>query len=91
MGSCKNSQWLRVRIIIYRTSHLAHSFSASISESLLLRNSMHTGPVRGLDFNPIQTNLLASGGVNGEVQHIHIDRTYKLTSQIGLHLGSEGP
>lgn len=40
----------------------------SASESLILRNTTHTGPVRGLDFNPIQTNLLASGGVNGEVR-----------------------
>ncbi|GLB39367.1 putative steroid receptor RNA activator (SRA1) [Lyophyllum shimeji] len=37
------------------------------SESLILRNTTHTGPVRGLDFNPIQTTLLASGGVSGEV------------------------
>lgn len=36
-------------------------------ESLILRNTTHTGPVRGLDFNPIQTSLLASGGVSGEV------------------------
>ncbi|KAF9460284.1 hypothetical protein BDZ94DRAFT_1223438 [Collybia nuda] len=40
---------------------------ADASESLILRNTTHTGPVRGLDFNPIQTSLLASGGVNGEV------------------------
>ncbi|KAF8156599.1 hypothetical protein B0H34DRAFT_467700 [Crassisporium funariophilum] len=40
---------------------------AGAAESLILRNTTHTGPVRGLDFNPIQTNLLASGGVNGEV------------------------
>ena len=33
-----------------------------------MRNATHTGPVRGLDFNPIQTNLLASGGINGEVR-----------------------
>ena len=36
-------------------------------DSLILRNTTHTGPVRGLDFNPIQTSLLASGGVSGEV------------------------
>ncbi|KAF6753615.1 hypothetical protein DFP72DRAFT_1010406 [Ephemerocybe angulata] len=35
--------------------------------SLILRNTIHNGPVRGLDFNPIQTNLLASGAVGGEV------------------------
>ncbi|KNZ74269.1 Protein transport protein SEC31 [Termitomyces sp. J132] len=40
---------------------------AGTSESLILRNTTHTGPVRGLDFNPIQTSLLASGGVSGEV------------------------
>ncbi|KAG5641968.1 hypothetical protein DXG03_003842 [Asterophora parasitica] len=40
---------------------------ARASDSLILRNTTHTGPVRGLDFNPIQTTLLASGGVNGEV------------------------
>ncbi|KAI0945133.1 hypothetical protein AcV7_001754 [Taiwanofungus camphoratus] len=37
------------------------------AESLILRNKTHTGPVRGLDFNPIQTNLFSSGAVNGEI------------------------
>uniref|UniRef100_A0A5K1K4C2 Protein transport protein SEC31 n=1 Tax=Ganoderma boninense TaxID=34458 RepID=A0A5K1K4C2_9APHY len=41
--------------------------SAEPSESLVLRNKTHTGPVRGLDFNPIQTNLFSSGAVNGEI------------------------
>ncbi|KAG6861064.1 hypothetical protein C0995_004406 [Termitomyces sp. Mi166 len=40
---------------------------AGASESLILRNTTHMGPIRGLDFNPIQTSLLASGGVSGEV------------------------
>ncbi|KAJ3805552.1 hypothetical protein F5876DRAFT_51675 [Lentinula aff. lateritia] len=40
---------------------------ASSSESLILRNNHHTGPVRALDFNPIQTSLLSSGGIGGEV------------------------
>ena len=39
----------------------------SASEFLLLRKTIHTGPVRGLDFNPLQTNLLSSGATNGEV------------------------
>ena len=38
------------------------------TESLMLRNKTHTGPVRGLDFNPIQSHLFASGAVNGEVR-----------------------
>ncbi|KAG8216349.1 hypothetical protein J3R82DRAFT_6428 [Butyriboletus roseoflavus] len=40
---------------------------ADASDSLILRNTIHTGPVRGLDFNPVQTNLLSSGAVSGEV------------------------
>ena len=36
----------------------------------MLRNKTHTGPVRGLDFNPIQSHLFASGAVNGEVRPI---------------------
>ncbi|THH20311.1 hypothetical protein EW146_g1016 [Bondarzewia mesenterica] len=38
------------------------------SESLILKNSTHTGPIRGLDFNPIQTSLFSSGGTNGEAR-----------------------
>ncbi|EIW51602.1 uncharacterized protein TRAVEDRAFT_176166 [Trametes versicolor FP-101664 SS1] len=41
--------------------------NADPSESLILRNKTHTGPIRGLDFNPIQTNLFSSGAVNGEI------------------------
>ncbi|KAJ8502017.1 hypothetical protein ONZ45_g11925 [Pleurotus djamor] len=40
---------------------------AGNAESLIQRNSTHTGPIRGLDFNPVAPNLLSSGGVNGEV------------------------
>ncbi|KAJ3981184.1 hypothetical protein F5890DRAFT_1618907 [Lentinula detonsa] len=40
---------------------------ASSSDSLILRNNHHSGPVRALDFNPIQTSLLSSGGIGGEV------------------------
>jgi hypothetical protein len=39
----------------------------SASASLLFKNETHTGPVRGLDFNPITKNLLASGSINAEV------------------------
>ncbi|KAI6004420.1 hypothetical protein F5J12DRAFT_836728 [Pisolithus orientalis] len=41
--------------------------SSDASTALILRNTKHTGPVRGLDFNPKQTNLLCSGAVNGEI------------------------
>ncbi len=40
---------------------------SSATEAEILRNNQHTGPVRGLDFNSVQTNLLASGAVNGEI------------------------
>ncbi|TFY75915.1 hypothetical protein EWM64_g8098, partial [Hericium alpestre] len=36
-------------------------------ESLIFKNNTHTGPIRGLDFNPIQTSLFSSGGINGEI------------------------
>ncbi|MCO5584315.1 hypothetical protein L7F22_038239 [Adiantum nelumboides] len=36
-------------------------------DSKVISNTLHTGPVRGLHFNPKQSNLLASGGVSGEV------------------------
>ncbi|KAI9262294.1 hypothetical protein BDA99DRAFT_72356 [Phascolomyces articulosus] len=35
--------------------------------ALILRNSTHTGPIRGLDFNSSQSNLLVSAGNNSEV------------------------
>ena len=38
------------------------------TESLIYRNNQHTGPVRGLDFNSLQNNLLATGAVSGEVR-----------------------
>ncbi|GMK56909.1 hypothetical protein CspeluHIS016_0307490 [Cutaneotrichosporon spelunceum] len=39
-------------------------------ESLIYKNDKHTGPVRGLHWNPIKNNLLLSGGVNAEL-YIH--------------------
>ncbi|ORX62050.1 hypothetical protein DM01DRAFT_1331515 [Hesseltinella vesiculosa] len=35
--------------------------------SLILRNSTHSGTIRGLDFNAFQSNLLASAGSNSEI------------------------
>jgi hypothetical protein len=32
-----------------------------------MKNKSHDGPVRGLDFNPVAKNLLASGATNGQV------------------------
>ncbi|KAJ3023627.1 protein transport protein S31 [Thoreauomyces humboldtii] len=36
-------------------------------KSLLMRKSIHGGPVRGLDFNILQGNLLASGATDGQI------------------------
>ncbi|KAF9255953.1 WD40 repeat-like protein [Marasmius fiardii PR-910] len=41
--------------------------AAGSTESLILKNTQHNGPVRALDFNPIQTSLLSTGGVGGEI------------------------
>ncbi|SNX86898.1 probable Protein transport protein SEC31 [Melanopsichium pennsylvanicum] len=40
---------------------------SSESDAQLIKNTTHTGPVRGLDFNPLQPNLLSSGAVAGEI------------------------
>ena len=70
VGSCKDFGGRRVcrRPILIDFTTTPTWLFCSTSQSLILRNTAHTGPVRGLDFNPIQTNLLASGGVNGEVR-----------------------
>jgi protein transport protein SEC31 len=45
-----------------------HASSATSSDPLIARlESPHRGPVRGLDFSPAQSNLLATGATNGEV------------------------
>ncbi|ORX90873.1 WD40 repeat-like protein [Basidiobolus meristosporus CBS 931.73] len=41
--------------------------SKDSEKALLLRNSSHSGSVSGLEFNPFQSNLLASGAGNGEI------------------------
>jgi hypothetical protein len=73
-----------------RRSWLARGTSAvkgkadeSADESRIYTSHKHTGPVRGLDFNPIQKNLLASGAVNAEVSYQNLG-TPKLTSDIYL-------
>jgi hypothetical protein len=38
--------------------------------ALVATAESHSGPVQGLDFNPLQVNFLASGGPNGEVHNI---------------------
>lgn len=43
----------------------------TVDEARLFTNNKHTGPVRGLDFNPIQKNLMLSGAVNAEVRRVH--------------------
>ena len=61
----------------------------SVSESLILRNTSHTGPVRGLDFNPIQTSLLSSGAINGEVWRFPSANNSPPNTFVGLYLGSQ--
>lgn len=50
-------------------SSSSHSTTSATDEDsgLILRNTIHTGPIKGLSFNPIQRSLLASGAVGGEV------------------------
>lgn len=41
--------------------------SASTDPTIIMRNRNHKGPVRGLDFNPVDTKFLASGATEGEI------------------------
>jgi protein transport protein SEC31 len=75
MESGELALWDPAKIVAHAESVLRHctfhplsDMSRSPAESLILRNTMHTGPIRGLDFNPISTTLLASGGIKGEVR-----------------------
>ena len=72
------------------------SFSAAAS--LILRNTTHQGSVRGIDFNPIQTNLLSSGAVNSEVstamcvsEYSTFSDFYSSTSGISKTLQTSNP
>ncbi|WWC68183.1 uncharacterized protein I206_102106 [Kwoniella pini CBS 10737] len=40
---------------------------SSADEARIFKNDKHTGPVRGLDFNQIQKNLILTGGINAEL------------------------
>ena len=64
MGSCKDVRESRVS---FRYSFSCRLLTEYFSDTLILNNKTHTGPIRGLDFNPIQTNLLSSGAINGEI------------------------
>ena len=46
------------------------TLTGSAESARIFKNDKHTGPVRGLDFNPIQKNLLLTGAVKAEVCHI---------------------
>lgn len=51
-------------LYLYDPSKLLDGGDAQIFKN----DQLHTGPVRGLDFNPIQKNLLLSGAINAEVR-----------------------
>ncbi|XP_032047215.1 protein transport protein Sec31B isoform X2 [Aythya fuligula] len=49
------------------TMYSAHRILASKSEPVIGQTEKHSGPVRALDFNPFQCNLLASGANDSEI------------------------
>ncbi|XP_068806365.1 protein transport protein Sec31B isoform X4 [Struthio camelus] len=49
------------------TMYSAHQILASKSEAVIGQTEKHSGPVRALDFNPFQSNLLASGSNDSEI------------------------
>ncbi|KAI1905323.1 hypothetical protein AGOR_G00014910 [Albula goreensis] len=50
-------------IILYDAAKII----AGESDVIIAQNDKHTGPVRALDVNPFQTNLVASGGNESEI------------------------
>ncbi|NWU54355.1 SC31B protein, partial [Dromas ardeola] len=49
------------------TMYSVHRILASKSEPVIGQTEKHSGPVRALDFNPFQSNLLASGANDSEI------------------------
>lgn len=49
------------------TMYSAHQILASKSDPVIGQTEKHSGPVRALDFNPFQSNLLASGANDSEI------------------------
>ncbi|XP_051475287.1 protein transport protein Sec31B isoform X1 [Apus apus] len=49
------------------TMYSVHNILASKSEPIIGQTEKHSGPVRALDFNPFQSNLLASGANDSEI------------------------
>jgi protein transport protein SEC31 len=43
----------------------------SADDARIFKSDKLTGPVRGLDFNPIQKNLMVAGAINAEVGTFH--------------------
>ena len=58
--------WNPARIIGQKGSKDGSS-PAAAGGALLARLQKHSGPVRGLEFNPFAPNLLASGGADGDL------------------------
>ncbi|KAM6184758.1 LOW QUALITY PROTEIN: protein transport protein Sec31B [Rhynchocyon petersi] len=50
-------------LTVYSVTHLL----SSEKEPMIAQKQKHTGPVRALDFNPFQGNLLASGASDSEI------------------------
>ncbi|XP_055849140.1 protein transport protein Sec31A [Episyrphus balteatus] len=57
VGGCEKGN-----IMVYSASKMLEK-----KEGLIARQDSHSGPVRGLDFNPFQTNLLASVASESEI------------------------
>jgi hypothetical protein len=78
-------------VIAYIAFAVFDTQERSATESLILRNTTHTGPVRGLDFNPIQSSLLASGAIGGEVRVVCIGSYNLSLAFLDFYLGSQRP
>lgn len=54
-------------VAVYKPESIIGSTPDSAADAVVGQSDKHTGPVRALDFNPFQNNLLASGANDSEI------------------------
>lgn len=54
-------------VTVYKPESIIGSTAESAPDAVVGQSDKHTGPVRALDFNPFQNNLLASGANDSEI------------------------
>ena len=54
-------------MMLFDADKLLNGSNDETGGNMISDNEKHTGPIKALDFNPFQRNLLASGSINSEI------------------------